>query len=301
MIRLTKLRSLDLERGYGGPAFVSAASGLALDEEWIYVVADDESGLAIFERTAACSGVWRPLLPNDLPLEHAARKREKPDWECLVEIERENDTVVLVAIPSGSRPNRTQGVRVEIGGDQILSNRLIDFSPLFEHLTKSIAQLNIEGAVASGEDLLLFHRGNGSGSVNELIRLDRAAFSEQVMQGSVSSTAIKSRRTFELGERAGVPLTFTDAASDPRGAIWFLATAEAGGSTYDDGEVGESVLGRFDANLRTVETMVRLALPHKPEGLVFDPKVPGRFYVVTDADDRNVPSVLYVGDFVEHP
>lgn len=98
-----------------------------------------------------------------------------------------------------------------------------------------------------------------------------------------------------LGEIDGVKLTFTDAAPDSRGRVWFLASAEATKDSYLDGAFSGAVLGRLDPELRRVEESHRIACTAKPEGLAFDPEDERTFYVVTDADDPGAVSGLFRG------
>src|SRR5688500_2054078 len=68
----------------GRPAHVSAASGLVRHGEYLYVVADDEAHLGIFPVSSRALGKLARILPDDLPLPAAQRKRLKPDFESLV-------------------------------------------------------------------------------------------------------------------------------------------------------------------------------------------------------------------------
>ena len=83
-------------------------------------------------------------------------------------------------------------------------------------------------------------------------------------------------------------LGFTDVCLY-EGSIWFLAVAERTDSTYDDGAFAGAILGRLDSGLK-VQARYELNVPYKPEGLVIEQ---GRVFLVTDADDRSVPSRFY--------
>ena len=86
MPRLRAVRSLTLERasGPGRRRHLSAASGLVLCGEHLYVIADDELHLAVFPITGRAPGRLFPVLPGQLPAEKKPRKKAKPDFEVLL-------------------------------------------------------------------------------------------------------------------------------------------------------------------------------------------------------------------------
>ena len=89
------------------------------------------------------------------------------------------------------------------------------------------------------------------------------------------------------------PLTFTDAFAETSGNVWFLAAAEETHSTYDDGRYCGSAIGKMNAD-GEIKAIFRLDSPFKPEGIWVDDEA-GNFFVVTDADDPEIPSGLYRG------
>ena len=76
-IHVAKLRELDLSSSTqpGRPSFLTAASGLAVIGEHLYVVADDELSLGVFPRKGNAAGDLIRLLPGELPRKPKARKR----------------------------------------------------------------------------------------------------------------------------------------------------------------------------------------------------------------------------------
>ena len=79
----------------------------------------------------------------------------------------------------------------------------------------------------------------------------------------------------------GVPLTFSDLCPVPDGRLLFAAVAEAGESTYHDGECLGAALGMLDAG--GVRRLERLAEPYKVEGVSVASGVD--LLLVADADD----------------
>src|SRR6185369_4597878 len=85
------------------------------------------------------------LWPGDLPVEHAARKRAKPDVEALVVVEGAG----VCALGSGSRPTRQRGACVT--PDRRVAR--FDLAPLHAALADAFGgadELNLEGAAVSG-------------------------------------------------------------------------------------------------------------------------------------------------------
>src|ERR1044072_5392942 len=113
MIALTKLRDLDLAAGpaAGRPAHLSAASGLACINSFIYVVADDELHLGVFRNGHREPGHLIRLFDGELPDAKADRKRQKPDLEALTLLPacEGHPHGLLLALGSGSTPNRRRG------------------------------------------------------------------------------------------------------------------------------------------------------------------------------------------------
>ena len=113
-LRLKRLRTLRLKDASapGRPPFISAASGLVPVGNWLYVIADDELHLGVFPATGAAKGTLLRLLPGKLPTEAKKRKAQKADVEVLTLLPRFAGCPhgALLALGSGSRPNRRRGV-----------------------------------------------------------------------------------------------------------------------------------------------------------------------------------------------
>lgn len=282
---LRKIRVLNLQAApqVGRPAHISAASGLVMDEHHFYVIADDELGLATFARDGS-PGTLVPLLPGQLPIEKKPRKKLKPDWEALIQIDGG-----LLAVPSGSKSNRVRGVLYKDN-----ETRAVDFSEIYPHLEKEIPELNIEGAVLLKDELILFQRGNGPGHLNALVYLEfKSVLKSMNSNKPIPVTAHRRTQIIKLGSLNNVPLSFTDACVTDSGDLWFLAAAEASESTYLDGQYMGSVIGQLSAD-GDILFVQPLDCPQKPEGLVVDQKK-SEIWIVTDADDADEPSILYLG------
>ena len=266
MEQLGTLR-LDAPSQPGRPAHLAAASGLVRRGERLYVVADDEPALGIFDLRGR--GRMERLADDELPLDHAERKAAKPDLEALAEMPGGG----LLALGSGATDRRERGW---LWSERHV--REVVLGTLYARLRERFAELNIEGAAAVGERLWLAQRGNGAAGENALVAvgLDLVSVGETV--------------TYELGEVDGVPLTFTDLAPLPGGPLAFCAVAEDSGSTYDDGPVAGAGIGVLDPDAQRVLAFDLVPDPVKVEGVTAS--ADGALLAVGDADDVSRPAPL---------
>lgn len=248
---------------------VFAASGLVIRNGEFFLVSDDEvsvvhGSLGNFTVT----NLWK----QELPEAAIERKKIKPDFESLF---LDGDEIVI--LPSFSRDNRTKGARLSFNGQNLIDICALDFHFLYQKLQAEVPDLNIEGALRTTEGILLFQRGNGAEGKNAVILLDG-------LEGK-----IKKIIDIQLPRHGEVPLTMTD-VTEREGEFWFSAVAEATESTYLDGEILGSYIGKMDQNFEVAE-LIHLGFRSKPEGLAFHPD--GYLYLVTDDDSREVPSSLF--------
>ena len=118
-----------------GRTYLSAASGLVRVQEQLYVVADDEHYFAVFDaRAPEAPGRLIRLFAGELPKGQKKRKARKPDVEALARLPALPDcpSGALLALGSGSRPNRNAGVLMTLGADGSVEGavRHIDLTPL---------------------------------------------------------------------------------------------------------------------------------------------------------------------------
>jgi hypothetical protein len=291
-----RLRALTLDarlhpRGQG---HLSAASGLVCANGRAYVVADDEHHLVVY-RDLASPGELHRIAPGDLPVPKKARKRLKPDLEALFLLppSRVNGRAALLAFGSGSRPNRHTGVAIPLGprGDPLGAVQHFDLSPLYGPLRAALGEINIEGALLIGDELLLLNRGVAGRSESAAARFPLHRLL-RVIDGDRSLVAPSTIRRYALGAIDGVPLGFTDGAALPDGGWVFSAVAEATDSSYADGECRGSAIGVVgaDGELRALHRLVR---PAKVEGVAVRVDTDGMsLCLVTDTDDPAESSSL---------
>jgi hypothetical protein len=291
-MHLTLLRELTVDAPLpSGHAFLSAASGMVIRGSLLCVVADDAHCLAMFDLGSAEPGRLIPLIADDLPRDAAARKKVKPDFEVLLALPG-GEGNRLLALGSGSTAQRMRGAVIDLPGNgQPASVRLIDLQPLFAAIAPLVPEVNLEGAVLRGDDLLLFNRGTMTHPASHIIAVPL----EAVLAGG--PLAAKLCATLTLPLCAGVPLTVTDAFRLENGDILLSAVAEATADSYADGALVGAAIIELDAafNLRA---MAQIDPPLKVEGLSARVEADGvHVLCVTDADDPQHAAGLYQGVF----
>ena len=308
MLNTQKVRLLDIHNPEAGrPPYMIAASGLVKLDDWLYVVADDELHLGVFRAGDSGKGALVRLLSGELPLDWEARKKVKPDWEALVHLSSEltGGAEALLAIPSGSKPNRITGAVIPLNTDRSINEsgiHAIDFTPLYNHLSNLIPKLNIEGACVIGDYFYLFHRANKSKEPNKLIRMPLDILHTLInplareKSGNMLAQAILEMvetTDFHLGNVKGISLAFTD-ATVVDGNICFLAAAEDSDDPYLDGPYRGAAIGMMNADGELIY-LEQLDIDVKPEGLHVEIKDGSAdVWLVTDSDQINIPAQLSV-------
>jgi hypothetical protein len=298
-LELRKLRDLDVRRADDderGP-YIYAASAVVRRGDFTYVIGDDELDLAVFELSSGEPGELRPVLPGDLPSDPAERKREKADLEALTAMPPFEGAPYggLFGLGSGSKRSRDRGFFWELAADGSLEGepRPIDLQPLYDALRGEIEELNIEGAAVLGGRFALFHRGNADESENAVaeLALERVLDSLTGDQ-DLDPHELEGIAAYDLGELDGVRLSFSDATALTGDLVVFTASAEGGGSSYDDGSIHGSVVGTIDSEgtirrLRTIDRKWKVEGVHAAlDAGVID------FAFVCDQDSEDEPSPL---------
>jgi hypothetical protein len=301
-LKLERLLDLQEPAAAGRPTYLSAASGLVRLGAHLYVVADDEHHLGVFPVATHTPGVLLRLLAGDLPAKPRARKKAKPDLEALVYLPvfERYPHGALFALGSGSKAQRRTGVLLRLNAQFEIEDapRLIDLGPLHAMLADEFEDLNIEGAVIVGDSMRLLQRGNKGHRVNAVIEVELAAILTTLAhEDALDAIPLRRIQRYDLGECAGVPLGFTDAAALSSGELIFTAVAENTEDSYLDGSCVGAALGLLDREGQMIR-LDALATAHKLEGLAAWSTPQGvQFLAVSDADDETVPAQLWSGLF----
>ncbi|MET0683546.1 MAG: hypothetical protein ABWZ29_09420, partial [Casimicrobiaceae bacterium] len=246
-------------------------------------------------RSPEAPGRLLRLFEGDLPGARKKRKSLKPDIEALTWLPALPGcpSGALLGLGSGSRRNRNAGVLLPLGSDgSVQATRQLDLAPLYRPLRSQFTELNIEGALVVGDELLLLQRGNRSGSPNACIHFAWAEVLPWLLGQSAAPVQPTAVQHYELGGIAGVPLCFTDGATLPGDAWLFSAVAENVDDSYNDGTCVGASIGIVDAK-GTLRSLQALAPSFKVEGIAADLDGDAlTLTMVTDADDPAIPSQL---------
>ena len=105
-----------------------------------------------------------PALSGELPTEHAARSKAKPDLEALTSLPpfEGHPHGALLGLGSGSTEDCDRGFAWALGADGSLEGEPIelDLAPLYTLLRERLDALNVEGAAVMGDELWLLQRGS---------------------------------------------------------------------------------------------------------------------------------------------
>ena len=251
--------------------------------ERLYVVADDEPAIAVFDADRRpLAGELIALDEAPLPTDHAERTAAKPDLESLCLL----PDGVLLTLGSGATERRQRGWLFRPEGR---TGEEISLADLYAALRHELADLNIEGAAVARDRLWLAQRGNGRDGENALIELDLAAVLADLRQRrTIDPDAVTRIGRHELGEVEGIALSFSDLCPLPDDRLLFCAVAEAGESTYLDGDCVGAALGILDAG--GVQSLDPLAEPYKIEGVSVAGT--GDLLLVADGDHPSEPAPL---------
>lgn len=254
---------------------MGSASGLIYKDNSLFIISDNSSFLYeyhIQENQLSKIKLFENGQENIL-------KKDKFDFESIA---LKGNKLHLLG--SGSTSKREKRITYNLETREVLEKNL---SKLYQNLKQncSIAddELNIEGALFDNEKWLLFQRGNGANSKNGIVKtksLEKECHTEFV---EVPLPKIKHVET-----------SFTDAILvDDK--IYFLATAEDCKSTYDDGEILGSLIGRRDSQTFEIEFTQKISDNHKFEGLTLykNTQTEIQFLICEDNDSDLLETNIY--------
>ncbi|WP_158961212.1 DUF6929 family protein [Myroides fluvii] len=259
---------------------LSAASGLYYAEDKLHLIADDSSYLYHYDIPS--KQLNKTALTEDyIGQEHIA-KAEKPDLESMT-----FDGVNYYLFGSGSKPNRTDLYEIHQMTNEPVSKQSLDLlyasMKAFAHLDD--ADFNIEGVVYDSETWYFFNRGNGPKQQNGVF----VVTGESILDNfRITYTPIK------LPKLDNVQTGFTDAVLVDQ-ELYFIATAEDSGSTYADGEIKGSIVGKINTKKMKLEKTKTISTNQKFEGITVykNSKKEVSFFLCTDPDNPTLPTSIY--------
>ncbi|WP_428224182.1 DUF6929 family protein [Flavobacterium sp.] len=224
---------------------IGSASGILSYNDHLYLISDNSTYLYEYHQKSETLNkiALTPQAQDNIP------KKEKPDFEAITQKGNK-----LLLFGSGSTDKRCQTVSFHLKSKEIKTK---DLSALYQTIKSQCKldsdELNIEGALYFGKNLLLFQRGNGNEGKNGIIRIS-------------DEDTITDFTTVTLPKIKNVATTFTDAIL-VQDTIYFLASAEDTTSTYHDGEVLGSIIGTLNPKTLQLENTLQISGTHKFEGL----------------------------------
>lgn len=252
-------------------AGISAASGLCLDGQRLYLISDNSTYLYAYHLE---EGRLQRVPLDGKPAENIA-KRTKPDFEAVT---LHDGKIEIYA--SGSRDNRIDKVTVDTATMAVQSE---DLTSLYQSLRRASGispdEFNVEGVVHYNNATYFLQRGNGPECENGIFRIDSTSMSyKKIPLPSIGNT----------------PSSFTE-ATVVDDFIYFIAAAEASSSTYLDGEIAGSLIGRINPESFKTEILGAIAGRHKFEGLTFLERSPGsvHFLLCEDSDTQTSETIIY--------
>jgi len=257
---------------------IGSASGIFYKDNSLFIVGDNSGFL--YEYHIDSQHLNRhPLIEN--PSENIPKK-DKPDFEALTCFENS-----IYVFGSGSTSKRN--LMVEFGWTQkkkIASDNLADLYTKMQNFASIKPEdFNIEGVIHDGENWYFLNRGNGISNKNTLFSFYTKKLNQEFNMRS---------NDYELPKINGIVSSFTDAVLvDSK--IYFLATAENTQSTYDDGEVLGSIIGRIDLKTMKIDFTTKISDSHKFEGLTVlkndNNKI--EFLLCEDKDSEILETAIY--------
>lgn len=254
---------------------VGSASGIIYKDNSIFIISDNSSFLYQYH-------IQEKQLSKIKILENGQEnipKKNKFDFESIA---LKGNKIHLLG--SGSTSKREKRITYNLETREVLEKSL---SKLYQNLKQSASisdeELNIEGAFYWDKKWYLFQRGNGVNSRNGIFRINS-------LKTEFHTEFIK----VQLPKINHIETSLTDAIL-VEDKIYFLATAEDTTSTYDDGEILGSIIGRMNSQTFEIDFTLKISDTQKFEGLTLYKKTDTeiQFLVCEDNDSDLLETNIY--------
>ena len=259
---------------------ISSASGLMYKNYNLYIISDSSNYL--YEYSISNSSLQKHLLIENEAVNENVPKKIKTDFEAITQYD---DDIFIVG--SGSTIARNKMIQMSEIQKKVLQNHdLTDLYLSMQYFAAiSAEELNIEGVIFTGEKWYIFQRGNGKNAKNGIFTIDSPYFTQGYSMLYTS---------YDLPKIKGVQSSFTDAILVDD-YFYFLASAEDSQSTYLDGEVAGSSIGRINIETMKLKKVVTITDKHKFEGLTLYKNNPEtlEFLLCEDQDNEVMESQIF--------
>ncbi len=230
---------------------IEAASGLYFEQGVLYIISDNAQVLYIYNIENSQLEIVN--LKPDFPLEQNIVKKLKPDFESFVK--HQNHFYIF---GSGSAENRCELLKVS---SDFLEIKNISLKDLYHKMmfvaSMEATDFNIEGVLLLQHTAYFFNRNNGPNCVSGIFKV---AYWEDIKLQQIQFYPLA------LPMINGVAFGFTDACLVDE-VIYFSASAEDTNSTYEDGAVLGSGIGKIDFNTLQLQEFRIVSETLKIEGL----------------------------------
>lgn len=258
---------------------IGSASGLFYNGNSLYLISDNSN--VLYEYNITEQKLDKIPLSANLPIEKIAKK-DKPDFEAIA---AKGDELYLFGSGSTDKRNTILPVNKTTQKPQ----EVIDATDLYLSMQDfgniKPEDFNIEAAVADGDTWYLFNRGNGPGKKNGIFTI-----TGNIREGDFQMFY----NDIKLPKIKGSASGFTDAIK-VGSKIYFIAAAEKTTSTYHDGEVTGSLIGRLDIETFKVEKTQVISSKNKFEGITLYKETSKtlEFLLCEDADSDKTESDIF--------
>ena len=231
---------------------IGSASGLIYKNDLIYIISDN--GNYLYEYSIANAELQKHLLIENETINENIPKKIKPDFEAITQ---HGDDIFVIS--SGSTVNRNKMIQMSEVQKKVLHNHdLTDLYLSMQYFAGISAEdFNIEGVIFTGEKWYFFQRGNGKNAKNGIFIVESPYFTQ-------GYSLLYS--SYDLPKINGIQSSFTDAVLVDD-VFYFLASAEDSQSTYLDGTVAGSSIGKINLKTMKLKKVVTITDKHKFEGL----------------------------------
>lgn len=256
---------------------IGSASGLFYRDGSVFIASDNAGYLYEFNTVDQLLSKTRLL---DIETLENIPKKVKPDFEAVAERDGK-----LYLFGSGSTQGRNVAFIVGLDDKKVETRDLSDLYANMRSTSKIDADnFNLEGAISVENNWLFFQRGNGNGGNNGVFKVI----------GNLENPTEVTYIPVALPKIKHVMTSFTDAIL-VEDAIWFLATAEDTNSTYEDGEVLGSIIGKMDVETMQITYWETITDHQKFEGLTFFSKSNSKivFLLCEDNDTDGMESGIF--------
>jgi hypothetical protein len=260
---------------------IGSASGLFVAGDLLYIIGDNSAYLNAYDIKTHQLHKIQVLFDQAISQPENIPKPLKPDFEMLCQHNNK-----LYILGSGSTLKRNLMLEFDLTTKKVVRKDLTKTYTLLKSIAKiDNENFNLEGAIFTGTEWILFNRGNGADSKNGIFKIEGA---------DLENAARASFNSFKLPNIDHVESSFTDAVLIEN-EIFFIATAEDTKSTYADGEILGSFIGSIDLQTSKLTFSNKITGKHKFEGITLlqQNQHSTTFLLCEDRDTEELKTIIY--------